>query len=338
MTNRGLAVALSICVLGLGSPTFAAAPAGWSIAGNAPTDYEFSTDSGTAANGKSSAVIIARRGARSDGFGTLIQTITASDYLGARWRLSGYLRTEGAGRAQMWMRVDGPAGRVLSFDNMDSRPVTGTTAWRRYEIVADVPPESVSITFGFLLVATGKAWGDGFTFDRVDAKVPLTTMDATLPRQPANPDFEGVAATISAKWVKRRLSFLGDHLSECPHSIPKLLAPTLKQLGAGDDLVVKSLGCAPAVVGDMMSVKSPGLEAAFSSLEPADSRHAATAGSSTVAARWEQVVLKPEQNCRSREDRLMMRQLRQNIPAVFATRNLVPIKDCGFSVDVLRPG
>jgi hypothetical protein len=123
-------------------PSLAAAPPGWFIAGSAPADYDFAVDTTISTSGKRSASITAKPGARVDGFGALMQTIAADDYRGSRLRLSGYLRTQAANRAQMWMRVDGPDGKAQSFDNMDSRPVTGTTEWTRYDIVLDVPSDS----------------------------------------------------------------------------------------------------------------------------------------------------------------------------------------------------
>jgi len=118
-------------------------PTGWFVAGSAPKDYEFSRDTSTAQSGQSSALIATKPGVTSNGFGTLMQTIDAENYRGARWRMSGYLKTSDAAKAQMWMRVDGPGTKILSFDNMDSRPVRGTTPWTRYEIVLDVPADSV---------------------------------------------------------------------------------------------------------------------------------------------------------------------------------------------------
>jgi hypothetical protein len=116
MSLRGLAIAAVAVGLGAAFPTVASAPPGWVIAGTAPTDYDFAVDTTTAASGKGSASITAKRGARSDGFGTLMQTIAADNYRGARWQLSGFLRTDAANRAQMWMRVDGSGGKVWGDD------------------------------------------------------------------------------------------------------------------------------------------------------------------------------------------------------------------------------
>lgn len=93
-------------------------------------------------------------------------------------RLSGYLRTADAGGAQMWMRVDGPNHEALAFDNMDSRPVTGTTGWKRYDIVLDVPQTSVDVAFGFFLAGSGIAYPPGPTSSVDSSARPIVAPDA----------------------------------------------------------------------------------------------------------------------------------------------------------------
>jgi hypothetical protein len=165
-------------------------PAGWIVAGSAPKDFEFSVDSNQQWQGRNSALIAAKPGVASNGFGTLMQTINAENYRGGRWKLSGYLKTSEAVRAQMWMRVDAADRNVVSFDNMDDRPITGTTNWTRYDIVLDVPANSVDVAFGFLLTKGGKVWGSDFKLEKIDTSVPVTsTGPAVLPKQPLNLDF-----------------------------------------------------------------------------------------------------------------------------------------------------
>ncbi len=187
---RSLSRGIVLASLGMTSAQ-AEAPAGWHIAGSTPADYEFS-QTAAASNGKYGS-LIAAKSATSRGFGTLMQTIAADDYRGARWRLSAYMKTEQAARAQMWMRVDGAEGKVLAFDNMDSRVVAGTTGWQRYEIVLDVPSNSVDIAFGYFLAGSGRVWADNFKLEKVDASVPVTATAPGMPgmpKAPANPDFE----------------------------------------------------------------------------------------------------------------------------------------------------
>jgi hypothetical protein len=82
----------------------------------------------------------------------------------------------------LWMRVDAPKRRSVSFDNMQNRPITGTSDWRSYAVVLDVPAESESISFGVLLAGQGRVWIDNVRFEVVDASVPVTGH-----REPAGP-------------------------------------------------------------------------------------------------------------------------------------------------------
>ena len=177
-----------IASLSLGAS--AAAPPGWMVAGNAPQDYEYGTEA-QAGDGSRSAFIKAKPSAEGKGFGTLMQMVSADAYRGSRWKLSARMRTDQAHKAQMWMRVDGPDNTMKAFDNMDDRPVTGNTDWKRYEIVLDVPPDSTGVAFGFFLFGTGQVWADDFRFERVSNNTPVTGKRQEQPRGPTNLDFEG---------------------------------------------------------------------------------------------------------------------------------------------------
>jgi AraC family transcriptional regulator len=180
-------------------------PIGWFVAGNATEAYHFSTDTAQGlAVGKRSAHI-ARPGALSssiapyervppDKFATVMQSISAADYRGKRISLSAQMTTlEVTGKAQLWMRIDGQNGQVLGFDNMESRPITGSKNWAKYSIVLDVPPASTAISFGFLLAGQGDVGAADFNLATVDTTI-ATTASAppegghTLPNGPTNLD------------------------------------------------------------------------------------------------------------------------------------------------------
>ena len=187
ITTSYLVVAASFLLGALVLPVQAEPPKDWAIAGDAPNDYEFGVANGDAHEGARSAYIKAKL-SNSSGFGTLMQTISATKYLGKRVRLSAFLRTDNAGSGQMWMRIDGSGNAQLGFDNMGSRPITGTTSWKGYEIVLDVPRESVDIAFGVFLTGTGTVWADAFKIDVVPDSVPTTS--AKLSSTPENLGFE----------------------------------------------------------------------------------------------------------------------------------------------------
>jgi hypothetical protein len=145
-------------------------PKPWFLAGSHPRDYVAGVDGSPGSRG----VFLASRNARAQGFGTIMQTMSALKHRGQRLRLKAAVRSESVERwAGVWMRVDGKGKRVLSFDNMQDRPINGTRDWHDVEIVLNVPPESESISFGILLAGRGTVWLDNVRFE--DAAGELVT-------------------------------------------------------------------------------------------------------------------------------------------------------------------
>jgi hypothetical protein len=185
-------------------------PAGWIARGSQPQEYEMGVDRGVAHGGKASGYLKSK-GDKLQGFGTLRQAFKADAYRGKRLRLSGYVKTDGVEKwTGLWMRVDGEQNSP-AFDNMENRPIKGTTGWQKYEVVLDVPEGSVDIAFGILLAGKGHAWVDDLQLDVVGNDVPSTNMikegatpppfdeaarkrmserKKTLPAQPGNLNFE----------------------------------------------------------------------------------------------------------------------------------------------------
>lgn len=186
--NRAVAATIFTLI----ATTASADPQGWHLAGNRPQSYIASADQNKPRSGVSSALLQSRPGPSPNGFGTLMQTMEVGSYAGKRLRLKADVRTESVIRwAGLWMRVDAENYRTLTFDNMGNRPIVGTRDWRTYEVVLDVPPESVSISFGVLLAGSGKVWLDNVRFEEVDASVPTTGDNvSSAQREPSNLDFE----------------------------------------------------------------------------------------------------------------------------------------------------
>lgn len=169
-------------------------PEGWFKAGSNPDDYEMGVDHKNFHSGQASGFIKANTHSPR-GFGTLMQMFQANMYRGKRVRMSGYVKAkqiiEWAG---LWMRVDGPDGKSMSFDNMQNRSIKGTSDWTKYKIVLDVPKKSVHIAFGILLRGKGQAWIDDLKFEVVGRDIPTTDLskDKKLySKRPLNLDFEG---------------------------------------------------------------------------------------------------------------------------------------------------
>ncbi len=170
-------------------------PTGWIKAGSKPTSYEMGIDKGVGQDGKNAATIKSID-KKIQGFGTLMQECKPDKYLGKRVRMSGYVKSENATAwAGLWFRVDQSGSQQsLSFDNMQDRAIKGTTGWKKYEIVLDVPQNASLLAYGVLLSGTGQIWFDNLTFEVVDNSVKPTGSinggQSPIQNEPANLDFE----------------------------------------------------------------------------------------------------------------------------------------------------
>lgn len=169
-------------------------PKYWYLSGSLPGSYKAGIDNTVFRKGNKS-ILIESLEKNIEGFATVMQTCNARDYLGTTVKMTGYIKSENvASWAGMWLRVDSADTHVsLAFDNMQDRPVTGTSDWTKYEIVLDVPKESGTLNFGVLLSGTGKIWVDNFSFEIVGNKPDaiLTGMDLiNIPERPENLSFE----------------------------------------------------------------------------------------------------------------------------------------------------
>ncbi len=182
------------CVAVLAACSFAlvaAVPQGWYLAGSNRQGYESDTDAQAAYNGSPSAYLKAKK-PDVEGFGTLMQNFRADKYFGMRVRFSAFVKAEGVARwAGLWMRID-KGSKSVAFDNMQNRLIKGTTGWRRYEVVLDVPQDSTGIFFGILLDGPGTVWLNSVKFEVVGTDVPTTELvtGKEFPDEPTNLSFE----------------------------------------------------------------------------------------------------------------------------------------------------
>lgn len=110
-----------------------------------------------------------------NGFSTLMKTIKPDLYLGKTVKMTAYVKSENVKSwAGLWMRVDYYSTNVLAFDNMQRRPIKGTTDWSKYEVVLFVPAEATLISYGVLLDGTGQIWFKDVILEIVDDTVPET--------------------------------------------------------------------------------------------------------------------------------------------------------------------
>lgn len=150
-------------------------PSGWFKSGSDPNSYDMRIEKGAGYDGKNAATIQSII-PNISGFGTLMQSFSADKYLSKRIRLSGYVKTKDvAGKACLWLRVEkANSQQILSFDNMNNRPIIGTNNWKKYKIVVDVPATASKISYGALVRGTGQIWFDNLSFEIVDNSVAIT--------------------------------------------------------------------------------------------------------------------------------------------------------------------
>ena len=166
-------------------------PKGWLLTGSSPGSYEVGVDKKAMEKGGNS-VYLKSIEENISGFGTLMQNFSADNYLNKRVRFSGSVRSKNVvGTAGLWMRVDGKEDptKPLAFDNMNDRPITGTTEWKKYDVVLDVPAKSSLINIGILLAGSGEVWLSNIKVEIVDRTVP-TTGSAKAADEPVNLNFE----------------------------------------------------------------------------------------------------------------------------------------------------
>lgn len=129
----------------------AAVPEGWIIAGSQPSKYEAGVDTTLLYLGHRSAYLKAKEA--TGGFGTLMQSFDAKNYLGKRVRFSATVKTD--------------------------------------DVVLDVPQDATGIFFGILLDAAGEVWLSDVKFEVVGTEVPTTGIRPKPQRSsPVNLDFQ----------------------------------------------------------------------------------------------------------------------------------------------------
>lgn len=169
----------------------AAPPHGWFLAGSKPASYESGIDAQASYNAHPTAYLKSKE-SHIDGFGTIMQAFRADHYLGKRVRFSAFVKSADVQSwAALWMRID-KGSTQLTFDNMQNRPIKGTTDWQRYDVVLDVPQDATGIFFGILLGETGQVWISNAKFEVVGSDVQTTGGKASpeMPDEPSNLNFD----------------------------------------------------------------------------------------------------------------------------------------------------
>ena len=165
-------------------------PKGWFVSGDAPDKYEMGLDTSVTYENRPCVTIKACPDPTE--FAALCQSFKADAYHSKRLRFSATVRSvDVENRAALFMRVGGAGEKMLAFDNMRNRPITGTNEWAHHVIVLDVTEDAENIVFGFLLSLNGQIWMADVHLDVVGPDVPTTDiLDEIVLYFPVNLEFE----------------------------------------------------------------------------------------------------------------------------------------------------
>ncbi len=164
---------------------------GWFFLSEFPLDYDHGLDENTALLGRRSALIRldAETAARhypdpARAHGGYLQSVAALPFHGGRVEIQANLRCEEVTHgATIWARVDAMPGHTLAFDNLKQASegwLFGDVPWSRRRIVIDVPPEAITLNFGFFLKGLGSLWAANFSVE----KAPDTAGPTAPPIEP----------------------------------------------------------------------------------------------------------------------------------------------------------
>ena len=144
-------------------------PPSWAMSLKMVEDgFKAETVSGGAREGLQALHLFHKSGTSTIGWGTTMQSVDPTTYLGKKVRLTGWIKTDGKpeSKASLWMRVDRPAGTGF-FDNAQSR-ATNASDWTPMVIEGMVDSDALSLNFGCLIWGTGHTWFDGLKLELVD--------------------------------------------------------------------------------------------------------------------------------------------------------------------------
>lgn len=149
-------------------------PQGWMKTGSDPSGYDAGVISDLGLN-PPVAYLKSNDKTNKAGFATVMQQFFPEKYLGKRVEMTVMIKSESVdGWAGGWLRIDGSASKTIAFDNMERRPVKGSTDWKKYSIVLDVSEKAESLNYGVLLSGQGQVWFDDFVFKEVSDSVAVT--------------------------------------------------------------------------------------------------------------------------------------------------------------------
>lgn len=158
----------------------------WLVGGTSPYAYEIGLDDQDVHGGMASAYIKgdAYLAGEADSAG-LEQWFDTSQFRGQRIRLSGYIRSNNVTRNVVFRLAAQSDGlRSGNSAQLPKGTIYGRSGWQKYELVIDVPANSLYISIMLTLEGQGEVWFDDLKVEIVDRSVPLTGSSSGLPAAP----------------------------------------------------------------------------------------------------------------------------------------------------------
>lgn len=135
-------------------------PLKWNLTGN---NYLYNVDNTIKFSGNNSLKIVSNSPQPND-FASFFYTLPLELFRGKELRFVGKIKVQSVqnGNAGLWVRVNDANNKIISFDNMSDRRVTGNTDWKEVSVTMKISPDAEKITLGGLFKANGTAWFDDF--------------------------------------------------------------------------------------------------------------------------------------------------------------------------------
>ncbi|MEO8147073.1 MAG: hypothetical protein ABI723_05510 [Bacteroidia bacterium] len=167
-------------------------PEGWTKGkGKGTEEYEAGIDKGAGQNG-GNALTIKSINKKVKGMESLFQKALPGKFLGKRIKMSGFVKSENANAGGCLFIRTISNSKVISEDNMSHRLVKGTSSWKKYDLVLDVPVNTTVMSYGGILHNSGQIWFDDISFEIVPDSIKVTNggdENNILP-EPTNTNFD----------------------------------------------------------------------------------------------------------------------------------------------------
>lgn len=126
-------------------------------------------------------VLVIQSDSAVSGTGFATQTIKNKNYLNTKIKITAFIKSEKVkGFARIWLYSPNNKDK-----NVVGKMIKGTTDWKKYEIIAEIPSNSkTDIMFGVFMTKSGKIWVDDFTFEVIEG-----TDKSKIPDEPINLTF-----------------------------------------------------------------------------------------------------------------------------------------------------